>query len=47
MEIKERSKSYYQQSRIQHNEKYLKIFVKMSALIVYLVCLNKLKNKLQ
>ncbi|KAM7347211.1 serine/threonine-protein kinase tefu isoform 2-T3 [Cochliomyia hominivorax] len=37
MEIKERSKSYYQQSRIQHNEKYLKIFVKMSALIIYLV----------
>ncbi|XP_065364298.1 serine/threonine-protein kinase ATM isoform X2 [Calliphora vicina] len=36
MDIKERSKSYYQQSRLQQNDKYLKIFIKMSALIIYL-----------
>ncbi|XP_046801392.1 serine/threonine-protein kinase ATM isoform X1 [Lucilia cuprina] len=37
MEIKERSKSYYQQSRFQQNDKYLKIFIKMSALVIYLI----------
>ncbi|XP_037818798.1 serine/threonine-protein kinase ATM isoform X1 [Lucilia sericata] len=37
MEIKERSKSFYQQSRFQQNDRYLKIFIKMSALIIYLI----------
>lgn len=37
VEIKERKSSHYQLSRSQHSDKSLEAFVKMSALVIYLV----------